>query len=90
MRQRIVRIGKNAVGAVRSDLEILGYRVSGAGLEKDVATVHGWIESGVHGRYFACLNPHSVAVASRDPLFRESLRSADMLVADGSGVLLAA
>ncbi|MFZ2223267.1 MAG: WecB/TagA/CpsF family glycosyltransferase, partial [Candidatus Deferrimicrobium sp.] len=42
------------------------------------------------GRYFACLNPHSVAVASRDPLFRESLRSADMLVADGSGVLLAA
>jgi N-acetylglucosaminyldiphosphoundecaprenol N-acetyl-beta-D-mannosaminyltransferase len=73
-----------------SDLEILGYRVSGAGLEKVVATVHGWIESGVRGRYFACLNPHSVAVASRDPLFRESLQAADLLVVDGAGVLLAA
>jgi len=71
-------------------VDLLGYRVSGAGLEKDVATVHGWIESGVRGRYFACLNPHSVAVASRDPLFRESLQAADLLVADGAGVLLAA
>lgn len=39
---------------------------------------------------FACANPHSLAVAGRDPVFRSALLDADAVVADGVGVRLAA
>ena len=38
---------------------------------------------------FACANPHSLVVARRDPYFRQCLRSASAVVADGIGVKLA-
>jgi N-acetylglucosaminyldiphosphoundecaprenol N-acetyl-beta-D-mannosaminyltransferase len=38
----------------------------------------------------ACLNPHSVIVAEKDALFHEALQSADILLPDGAGVVLAA
>jgi N-acetylglucosaminyldiphosphoundecaprenol N-acetyl-beta-D-mannosaminyltransferase len=41
------------------------------------------------GRWLACLNPHSYAVALTNPAFSESLRSSDWLTPDGSGVVLA-
>lgn len=37
----------------------------------------------------ACLNPHSVIVAQNDPVFREAMRSADILLPDGVGIVLA-
>ncbi|MBK7991242.1 MAG: WecB/TagA/CpsF family glycosyltransferase [Comamonadaceae bacterium] len=39
--------------------------------------------------WLACLNPHSYAVALEDQAFLEALRSADWLIPDGVGVVLA-
>jgi N-acetylglucosaminyldiphosphoundecaprenol N-acetyl-beta-D-mannosaminyltransferase len=39
---------------------------------------------------FACANPHSLAVADRDPAFKSALVEADAVVADGVGVKIAA
>jgi N-acetylglucosaminyldiphosphoundecaprenol N-acetyl-beta-D-mannosaminyltransferase len=40
-------------------------------------------------RYFACVNAHSAEMAHRDATFMTALRQADLLVADGFGVILA-
>ena len=40
-------------------------------------------------RFMACLNPHSYAVARSDPGFQQALKSADWLIPDGAGVVLA-
>jgi N-acetylglucosaminyldiphosphoundecaprenol N-acetyl-beta-D-mannosaminyltransferase len=40
-------------------------------------------------RFMACLNPHSYAVARSDAGFQDALKSADWLVPDGAGVVLA-
>jgi N-acetylglucosaminyldiphosphoundecaprenol N-acetyl-beta-D-mannosaminyltransferase len=80
------RAGQPPMGSV----DLLGYMVSNAGLEADVASAIGWIDSGAKGRYAACANPHSLAVASRDPAFQAALREADLLLPDGTGILLAA
>ncbi|MDX2411792.1 MAG: WecB/TagA/CpsF family glycosyltransferase [Woeseiaceae bacterium] len=40
-------------------------------------------------RYFACLNPHSVEIATRDPFFHNALSCADFLTADGIGIVYA-
>jgi N-acetylglucosaminyldiphosphoundecaprenol N-acetyl-beta-D-mannosaminyltransferase len=37
----------------------------------------------------ACLNPHSYAVARSDPGYQQALKSADWLIPDGAGVVLA-
>jgi N-acetylglucosaminyldiphosphoundecaprenol N-acetyl-beta-D-mannosaminyltransferase len=41
-------------------------------------------------RVFACANPHSLVVAHDDPDFQRALLQADVVVADGVGVSLAA
>jgi len=41
-------------------------------------------------RIMACINPHSYVVARDDTAFRSALRSADWLVPDGAGVVMAA
>lgn len=42
-----------------------------------------------HQRRIAFVNPHCANLASKDPLYRGALNSADLLLPDGSGVLLA-
>ncbi len=41
-------------------------------------------------KIFACINPHSYAVARKDEEFIQALKSADWLVPDGSGIILGA
>ncbi|QLG87782.1 WecB/TagA/CpsF family glycosyltransferase [Chitinibacter bivalviorum] len=50
--------------------------------------IAGWRTQG-HLRRIAFVNPHCANVASKDPLYRGVLNSADLLLPDGSGVLLA-
>jgi len=68
---------------------ILGYPV--ANLPKDICIkqILSWIESGENGRYFACINPHSLEVARNDTIFQQALKHADLIVPDGAGILLA-
>jgi N-acetylglucosaminyldiphosphoundecaprenol N-acetyl-beta-D-mannosaminyltransferase len=70
-------------------VEIFGYGISATGLERDVEEALSWIENRNNGRYMACANPHSLVVASRDAIFKKALRNADILVPDGTGIVLA-
>lgn len=47
------------------------------------------IQNRKFGQYMATANPHSLVVASRDPLFKEALKNADILLPDGTGIVLA-
>lgn len=39
--------------------------------------------------YLACINPHSFVVSESDSEFREALKTADILIPDGFGIVLA-
>lgn len=39
---------------------------------------------------FACANPHSLVVAQNDPIFKQALNNANLVVADGVGITLMA
>jgi len=41
------------------------------------------------GAWLACLNPHSVVRAGKDPAFKRALWAADWLIPDGAGIVLA-
>lgn len=73
--------------------DILGYRVTTMSIDACLRQVFAWIESGVDGagkgRYFACLNPHSIETARRDETFAAALHDADLSVPDGVGILIA-
>jgi N-acetylglucosaminyldiphosphoundecaprenol N-acetyl-beta-D-mannosaminyltransferase len=81
---------KDLPGAGQGDSLLFGYRISRGGLSGDVAEACRFINSGRTTRYLACANPHSLVVASRDKLFSRALQEADLLIPDGSGILLAA
>jgi N-acetylglucosaminyldiphosphoundecaprenol N-acetyl-beta-D-mannosaminyltransferase len=69
--------------------ELFGYRISAAGLESDVAAALSWAKKRDAVRYMATANPHSLVVASKDVVFRTALRQADLLIPDGTGILIA-
>lgn len=69
---------------------LFGYQISHQGIKGDVAQAIELVASGRNGHYMACANPHSLVVASRDSVFRNSLNEADILVPDGAGIVLAA
>jgi len=71
-------------------VDILGFRISAEGLERDVARAVEWVEAKHSCRYMACANPHSLVVAFRDRQFRDALQKADLLTPDGVGIVLAA
>ena len=73
-----------------ADIEfILGIPVSpltrDACLEKILQRIH----EGKVGCTLVCANPHSVEEAQRDRLFREALMTADLVIPDGIGIVLA-
>lgn len=70
--------------------ELLGYSIANEPVEAAALRAWSMITSGRRGQYMACANPHSLVQARSDPDFAAALREADMLMPDGSGVLLAA
>lgn len=68
---------------------IRGLPVSGRSFDDTVRLLTEWVEHRDGTRSFACVNAHSAEVAHRDPRFMEALQAADLLVADGAGVVLA-
>lgn len=73
--------------------DILGYRVTTMSIEACLGLVSAWAEGESvgpgKGRYFACLNPHSIETARRDEVFAAALHDADLSVPDGVGILIA-
>ncbi len=68
---------------------ILGYHIMTETKDRCI----GRIMDGIYGRekrkVLVCANPHSLEVARRDPLFDEALKSADFLIPDGVGIVIA-
>lgn len=69
--------------------EMLGYRVEARQLDACMVEILSWVRAGGRCRWLACMNPHSYVVARGDPAFASALRSADWLVPDGVGIVLA-
>ncbi len=67
---------------------ILGYTISNKSLNGNVAAALDIIKQN-HKGYVACMNPHSYIVALKDTLFSESLKKANILLPDGTGIIIA-
>ena len=70
--------------------ELFGYAIESEPVCAAACRAWSMIKSGRRGHYMACANPHSLVEARSDPAFAVALREADMLLPDGSGILLAA
>jgi N-acetylglucosaminyldiphosphoundecaprenol N-acetyl-beta-D-mannosaminyltransferase len=68
---------------------ILDYPVACDGVGRCVESIAAWVEKGEGSRWLACINPHSYAEALKQPRFSAALHSADWLVPDGAGIVLA-
>jgi N-acetylglucosaminyldiphosphoundecaprenol N-acetyl-beta-D-mannosaminyltransferase len=69
--------------------EITDFQISVLGVEASLDRIWKWIASGERRRWFACANPYSLELARKDGLFTRALKGADLLTADGAGILLA-
>lgn len=70
--------------------DILGHMVTQLSVTECVQRICGWLETdeNIH-KLFICANPHSLVLADKDPIFHQSIQSADLLTPDGTGVILA-
>lgn len=68
---------------------VLGYTITTKACADCIADIIGWMDGAKGASYLACVNPHSLEVARKDPQFERALRSADLLVPDGVGIILA-
>ena len=77
-------------GAISARRTLLGIAVNQRPLAVLVARALQSVDEREQGPFtFACANPHSLVAASRDPDFRQCLRSCTAVVADGVGVKVA-
>ncbi len=69
---------------------VLGYPVFANGQEACIEDIVAWIQcEQPQARWLACINPHSYAIALQDSLFSDALSSADWLIPDGIGIVIA-
>lgn len=71
-------------------VNLFGYPISVNSRMVEMETVFNRCRSDKKVAYMACANPHSLVTAASDPLFKKALKSADILLPDGSGIILAA
>jgi N-acetylglucosaminyldiphosphoundecaprenol N-acetyl-beta-D-mannosaminyltransferase len=72
---------------------IAGYDVTRLDPVECVNLVSAWLSEGPgeggRGRYFVCVNPHSLEKARADQEFTDAISDADLVIPDGIGVVLA-
>lgn len=68
---------------------IWNVRIQDADLTEILDAIDDGISKGVKAQTLFCANPHSLVVARRDRTFLSALRSADYLIPDGTGIVLA-
>ena len=68
--------------------DILGYKVDTFSVNDCADSLFETLLAGKR-TWLACFNPHSYAIALKDELFSRALKTADWLVPDGAGVVLA-
>ena len=67
---------------------ILGYDVNTLSVDACVDRLFQSLQKGKR-TWLACFNPHSYAITLKDEVFSHALKSADWLVPDGAGVVMA-
>jgi len=67
--------GRDNVDDLQTE-DILDYSVCSDDLSDCVEAIVNWIGVGKVGRWLACINPHSYAVALKQPKFSAALKSA--------------
>jgi N-acetylglucosaminyldiphosphoundecaprenol N-acetyl-beta-D-mannosaminyltransferase len=75
---------------MNGDVRVLEYKISSRGLYGDVVNTVNQLHTCTKAYFMACINPHSLITAENDDTFREALNSADVLLPDGAGIVLAA
>lgn len=71
------------------DESIVGVRFGALPFGAAVSLLVSMLARAGGSRYFACVNPHSVMTARRDPEFAAALRDCELCTADGVGIVLA-
>jgi N-acetylglucosaminyldiphosphoundecaprenol N-acetyl-beta-D-mannosaminyltransferase len=71
------------------DEQILGFRITGVGSDDLVARIVQRLDGDGRPLFLACANPHSLVEARRHTASREALQSADYLIPDGVGIVMA-
>lgn len=66
-----------------------GLQISSRSLLETTRVLVDWAGKRDATRYFACVNAHSAELVHRDATFMTALREADLLIADGVGMLVA-
>lgn len=82
-RRKTVPVAAPPVSVIR------GLPISARSFADTVDLIVSWATRPNRSRFFACVNAHSAETAHRDAEFMAALRAADLLVADGFGVILA-
>jgi len=67
---------------------ILGYEVTVISAEKCADSLFHSLREG-KSTWLACFNPHSYAMTLQDKTFARALKTADVLIPDGAGIVLA-
>ncbi|MCG6533984.1 MAG: WecB/TagA/CpsF family glycosyltransferase [Syntrophales bacterium LBB04] len=67
---------------------ILGYNVNTLSVDECADELFQSLKDG-KSIWLACFNPHSYAMALQDETFTRALKSADVLIPDGTGIVLA-
>lgn len=70
-------------------VRLLNFSISNLSLHETIDTASNFLSDGRKGRYLACINPHSLVVSEGDREFKEALETADILIPDGFGIILA-
>lgn len=68
---------------------ILGYPVTTKNIDDCVDQIVSWVKDKEKGKYFVCANPHCLEIAESDPLYKQAMLKADMIIPDGVGILIA-
>lgn len=74
---------------ILSTEDILGFPITNQSDEICYNELISWIKEESTGKYVGCANPHSLVTSFDDPLFRQALLKADMLLPDGVGIVWA-
>ena len=69
--------------------DILGYPVTTLNKKECICLFHSFIQGNCRNKYYVGLNPHSIVLADKDEQFKNAILNADIIVPDGTGILLA-
>lgn len=83
-----IRAGDQASDAITVE-QIRGLAVSSRSFGDTVALLVDWAGRRDRMRYFTCDNAYSAELACRDPEFMAAMQAADLIVADGAGIVVA-